>query len=113
MIWNKVKVYVYNNKISHMGDSKWKHREKHDNFFWIFDKKKSKVFWYFSKKKRFLKQNFGYFWPLLEFFKDIFIFEVFKNEIFSIMFYYSFQLKSVIPSVNGQNHCKYLHFYVS
>ena len=72
-------------------------------FFWIFTKK-VKSFWYFiNKKKTCFKPNFGYFWPLLEVFKDFLSFEVFKNEIFSIMFNYS---------VTGQNHSKFLQFSV-
>ena len=53
------------------------------------------------------------FWPPLEFFKIFFLFlKFFRNETFNIMFNFFFQIKSVIPSVTGQNHSKYLKFYV-
>ena len=42
-------------------------------FFFGFWPKKSKVF-DISVIKTFLKLNFGYFWPLLEFFKEYLIF---------------------------------------
>ena len=80
-------------------------------FLFGFLTTKVKSFWYFSNKNFFFLLNFCYFWPLLEFFKDFYIFKGFKNEIFNIMFYYYiFQVKNVIPSVTGQNHFKYLLF---
>ena len=55
----------------------------------------------------FFKQNFGYFWQLLEFFRDFLIFKVFKNEIFIIMFYFSFLSLRYYTYVIGHNHSKY------
>ena len=83
-------------------------------FFWIFDPESQKVFDILVIKNVCFLQNFGYFWPLLEVFKDFFlIFNGVKKVIFNIMFYYSFSnKKSVIPSVTGQNRFKYLLFYV-
>ena len=47
-------------------------------FFLDFWPKKSKVFDVLVVKT-FFKQNFGYFWPLLEFFKDFFYFSRFEK----------------------------------
>ena len=90
----------------------YKSTEKNMTIFFLdFWPKKSKVF-DILVLKTFFKQFFGYFWPLKFFLKIFLIFEGFKNEIFNIMFYYFFQVKSVIPSVTGQNYFKYLLFYV-
>ena len=56
-------------------------------FFGGFLTKKSKVFNILVIKSFFL-QNFGYFWPFFDLKKIIF--EVFKNETFNIMLYFSF-----------------------
>ena len=70
-----------------MGDSIWKHRQKHD-FFVYFWPKKSKVF-DILVIKMFFNTILIIFDPLKKF--DFFlILEVSKNEIFNIMFYYSF-----------------------
>ena len=65
--------------------------EKNMIFFGFFTNK-VKSFWYFSKKKTFFFNKivgiFDHFYKFLNIF--IFIFEVFKNEIFNIMFYFSF-----------------------
>ena len=59
-------------------------------FFLVFWPKKSKVYDILVIKKTFFKQCFCYFWPLLELLKIFIIFKGFKNEIFNLMFYYSF-----------------------
>ena len=62
--------------------------EKNMTLLGGFLTKKSQKFWYFYNKNIF-KLNFGYFRPLLEFVKDFFFnFEVFRNEIFNIMFFF-------------------------
>ena len=49
----------------------YKSTEKNMKFFFGFLTQKVSSFWNFSSKQVF-KQNFGYFWPLLEFFKFFF-----------------------------------------
>ena len=83
-----------------------KHREKHDNFLFGLLTKKVKGFWYFSNKNVFLTKFWFFLTPFYNFL--LFLKFFFLNEIFNIMFL--FQVKSVIPSVTGQNHCKFLHF---
>ena len=74
--------------ISHIWVIPYKSTEKNvTTFFLDFWPKKSKSFDILVVKTIF-KQNFGYFWPLLKIFKDFFIFQGFKNEIFNRMFYY-------------------------
>ena len=47
-----------NDIMSVLGDSMWKHREKHDNFVLDFYQQSQQFFFYIlERKKHFLKQN--------------------------------------------------------
>ena len=94
-----------------MGDSIWKHHEEHhDNFFFVFLNKKVKSSWYFSSKNPFKTK----FWLFLNtfriFLKNFSFLKGFRNKIFNKIVFFSFQVKSVIPSVTGKNHSNYLDF---
>ena len=66
-------------------------------FFFDFWPKKNKLYFSYINVFKQILVIFYQFWKCYRFFFSL------KNEIFNIFYYYSFQVKRIIPSVTGQN----------